>query len=339
MRYWIILIGGLLLVGCQKNDDVVPQGEKLSFVVPSHFPEPVYDFSINQVSQEGVELGRKLFYDKRLSSDGTVSCGSCHAQVHGFADHGTSLSEGVEGKLGMRNAPGIFNLAWYPNFMWDGGINHLEVMPLAPFTDSSEMNMKLPDIIDFLRNDSEYEAMFSKVFGEGEIDTQKMLYALAQFQGMIVSDGSKYDKYLLGELSLEADEMSGLNLFESNCASCHAGVLQTDFSYRNNGLGLEYSDSGRHRITLDESDRGKFRVPSLRNAGLTNPYMHDGRFFTLEQVLEHYASGIQPHPNLDPSLQGGINLTESEQADIISFIHTLSDYELISNLEFSEPNE
>ncbi len=335
----MILIGGLFLIGCQNNDDTAPQGDELSFVVPNHFPEPVYDFSVNELSQEGFELGRKLFYDKRLSSDGNVSCGSCHAQVHGFADHGKALSEGVEGKLGKRNAPGIFNLAWHPNFMWDGAINHIEVMPLAPFTDSSEMDMELPAIIDFLNADSEYNPMFEKAFGAGEVDTQKLLYALAQFQGMLISSQSKYDKYLAGELSLDVDEMNGLTLFESNCASCHSGVLQTDFSYRNNGLDLEYEDSGRHRVSLLEDDKGKFRVPSLRNAGLTHPYMHDGRFFTLQQVLEHYTSGIQPHPNLDPSLQGGIELTESEQADIISFIHTLSDYEFISNLEFSEPNE
>jgi len=336
IRQTLALLGLLLLISCQKEVSE-PQSVFTVFEVPDHFPEPKYDFSANPISEQGFELGRKLFYDPRLSVDGTVSCGSCHAQVHAFADHGLALSEGVDGKLGRRNAPGIYNLAWIPEFMWDGGIHHIELISLAPLTDSVEMAHTMEDLLSYLNSETEYPPEFEAVFGSAEITSYELLLALTQFQGSIVSDGSKYDKFLRGELQLSADETQGMELFNSNCSSCHSGVLQTDFSYRNNGLDLVSDDKGRGRITLRESDIGKFRVPSLRNVRLTNPYMHDGRFPTLKAVLDHYDSGIQPHPNLDPQLQQGIELTEYEKERIIDFLKTLSDFDLLSDRRFSEP--
>jgi len=336
IKQTLALLGLLILISCKKEVSE-PQSDFTVFEVPDYFPQPKYNFSGNPITEKGFELGRKLFYDPRLSVDGTVSCGSCHAQVHAFADHGLALSAGVDGKLGRRNAPGIFNLAWIPEFMWDGGIHHVELISLAPLTDSVEMAHNMEDLLTYLNNATEYPSEFEAVFGSAEITSYELFLALTQFQASIVSDGSKYDKYLRGELQLSADETQGMDLFNSNCSSCHSGVLQTDFSYRNNGLDLISNDPGRGRITLLESDIGKFRVPSLRNVRLTNPYMHDGRFPTLKAVLDHYDSGIQPHPNLDSELQEGIELTEYEKERIIDFLKTLSDFELLSDQKFAEP--
>lgn len=316
-----------------------PQATTMKLEVPSHFPDPVYDFSENPITQEGFELGRKLFYDERLSRGQQVSCGSCHAQVHAFADHGVPLSLGVDGKQGMRNAPGIYNLAWTSEFMWDGGITHIELMPIAPLTDTAEMDMPLQDLLVYLSENTEYPDDFSRVFGTPEITSKRLLQALTQFQGSIVSDNSRYDDFLRGEYTMNESQERGMAVFEAKCASCHSGVLQTDFTYRNNGLDSEFDDYGRGRITLRPEDYGKFRVPSLRNVALTNPYMHDGRFMTLEQVLDHYSEGITNSPTLDPSLQGGIPLSEDEKSDLLEFLYTLSDFELLGDERFAEPLE
>lgn len=337
MRITLALFLVALFVSCQNDEQEPPTTEFSVFEVPAHFPDLVYDFEGNPITKEGFELGRKLFYDKRLSRGSQVSCGSCHAQVHAFADHGLPLSFGVDGKEGKRNATGIYNLAWTGEFMWDGGINHIELMPIAPIMDSVEMDISLADLLDYLKTETEYPEEFEAAFGDQEISTKRLMAALTQFQGAIVSDGSRYDHYLDGTYAPTEEQMRGMALFEANCASCHSGVLQTDFTYRNNGLDSEFSDLGRGRVTQNSDDHGKFRVPSLRNVALTNPYMHDGRFFTLEQVLDHYAEGIKQSNTLDASLATGIPLTENEKDDIIEFLYTLSDFELLGDLRFSEP--
>lgn len=337
MRITFALLLVTLFVSCQEDEQEPPTTEFSVFEVPAHFPDLVYDFEGNPITEEGFELGRKLFYDNRLSRGSQVSCGSCHAQVHAFADHSVPLSFGVDGKQGKRNAPGIYNLAWTEAFMWDGGINHIEVMPIAPITDSVEMDISLADLLEHLQAETEYPEDFEAAFGSPEITTTNLLNALAQFQGSIVSDGSRYDQYVKGQYIPTEEQMQGMELFEANCSGCHAGVLQTDFSYRNNGLDSDFADLGRGKITQNPDDHGKFRVPSLRNVALTNPYMHDGRFFTLEQVLDHYNDGIVESTTLDPSLENGISLTEDEKADIIEFLYTLSDFELLGDLRFSEP--
>jgi cytochrome c peroxidase len=312
-----------------------PQTSFRGFEVPPHFPEPIYDFEGNPPSQKVFELGRKLFFDARLSRGAQVSCGSCHAQVHAFADHGTSVSAGVDGLLGTRNSPPLSNLAWYPSFMWDGGVNHIEVMPLAPITNPEEMDFEIDELISYLQNETEYPELFGEAFGEEVIDTRNMLLAITQFQGLLVSARSKYDQYILGELTLSAEELAGMNLFEEKCSSCHSGVLQSDFSFRNNGIDSVFADEGRMRITNDPLDKGKFKVPSLRNVALTNPYMHDGRFSSLIRVLDHYSDGVISSPTLDPILEGGIPLTEDEKVELIAFLNTLSDFEFISNHNFA----
>lgn len=332
----LLLLCCLLFFGCKKEKEP-EEVAVFEFRSPAHFPPVIYNFRNNPLTARGFALGRKLFYDPRLSLDGTVSCGSCHAQVHAFADHGMAKSTGINGLTGTRNAPALANLAWYPTFMWDGGINHLEIMPLAPLTDSLEMGETLPRLIEKLQEDREYPALFSKVFGAEKITDQQLFYALAQFTGMMVSADAKYDRYVNGAAAFTETEEAGLVLFRSHCNSCHTAPLFTDFSFRNNGLDTVFKDPGRSRITGQESDKGKFRVPSLRNVTLTYPYMHDGRFYTLGQVLDHYTTGIRHSATMDPSLQKGIALTPEEKQQLLAFLSTLTDYTYLSDKRFSTP--
>ena len=313
--------------------------EFAGFERPEHFPFPVYQFGKNKLTKEGFELGRKLFYDPILSASGTISCGSCHFQEAGFSDPGKAFSTGINEKQGMRNAPALSNLAWFPAFMADGGIGHIEVMPIAPITDSLEMGAPLKDVLAKLNEDAPYKALFKKTFDVDSISSQKLLYALTQFMSMMISAESKFDKHLLGEDVFTKSENRGYNLFKQNCASCHSGVLTTDFSYKNNGLDMHSEDLGRARITQEEADRGKFKVPSLRNVELSFPYMHDGRFITLEEVIDHYSSGIQPTPNLAEELKKPILITESDKQDLLNFLYTLTDYNYITNRKFALEGE
>lgn len=326
----------LLLFACKKEVPTDPV-EQLKFIVPSHFPEPIYNFANNPVSEEVFELGRHLFYDIRLSADYSVSCATCHKQSAAFSDVGMPLSQGVGGAFGDRNSPGLFNLAWHPAFMWDGGVNHIEISSFAAITHPAELNMDFAVLLNRLRGIAEYQLMFERAFGSPGIDDQRFFYAMTQFTGLMISASSKYDDVLQGKASFSTQEQSGKILFDAHCASCHAGVLQTDFSYRNNGLDAVFSDEGRKIITNNPDDLGKFRVPSLRNVALTAPYMHDGRFSNLNQVLNHYVQGIQNSETLDPSLASGIGLNESERMAIIAFLHTLSDTKFTQDQRFSNP--
>lgn len=333
-----LLLAGilLLLISCKPTDKPSDLTGFKGFVRPDHFPTPVYAFDKNQLTQEGFELGRKLFYDPILSRDSSISCASCHNQSAGFSDPGKAFSTGVNGKSGKRNSPALANLAWYPSFMADGGINHIEVMPIAPITDSLEMNESLANLLEKLNSDENYQKLFNKAFGISEITDQKLLYALAQFMGMMISADSKYDNYLKGETKFTDSELRGYKLFQQNCASCHSGPLLTNFSFKNNGLDLNAEDPGRERVTLNAQDHGKFRVPNLRNVELTYPYMHDGRFATLSEVIDHYTDGIQPTASLADELQTPIVLTKSEKEDLLKFLTTLTDYNYITNPMFAQ---
>lgn len=327
-RLIYILAGVFMMLSCRK--DVIENITPFEFRAPDYFPALQYGFTNNEVTEERFELGKRLFFDGLLSSDNTISCESCHAQVHAFTDHNVALSSGVEGRLGKRNSPSIANLAWSPSFMWDGGVNHIEIFSLAPITDSTEMNETMQNVIDKLNADPTYVQQFKGAYGVDAIDDQAMFRALTIYMMMIVSDQSKYDKWIRGETQLTAQESTGKMLFEQKCSSCHSGALQTDYSFRNNGLDSEFTDLGRGRITQNESDYGKFKVPSLRNVMLTYPYMHDGRFFNIRNVLDHYDEGIQQSSTLDPQLANGIPMTEEEKDAIIAFLETLTDYKLLS---------
>lgn len=219
--------------------------------------------------------------------------------------------------------------------MWDGGVNHIEVMPLAPLTNPAEMGENLANIVRKLNNHAEYPTLFKNVFKRDSMDDQQMLWALAQYMSGLISANAKYDQYINGTATLTTDEQEGLILFRQHCASCHSEPLFTDYSFQNNGIDKVFADSGRYRITRNDEDMGKFKVPTLRNVALSGPYMHDGRFKTLDEVLAHYADGVQHSATLSPLLQKngqpGLNLSNSEQQKIISFLHTLTDEEFISN--------
>lgn len=323
-------------VSCKKETELTPVDD-WGFKKPAYFPEPVYKFQNNEQTRLRFELGRDLFYDPILSLDNTISCASCHSQTHGFADHNGAFSTGVGGTLGTRNSPSISNLAWYPSFMWDGGVNHIEIFSASPITNPLEMHETIANVLVKLNGNAKYKQKFKAAYDVDEITDQKMLKALAQYMAMVVSANSKYDQYRKGEVALTADEMSGLNLFNAKCASCHTEPLFTDFSFRNNGLDEMFADLGRGAITQNPADNGKFKVPSLRNVELTYPYMHDGRFFTMEKVLDHYISGVKQSGTLDASLTTGIPMTTLEKQQIIKFLRTLTDYELLADPLLSEP--
>ncbi|MDW8289020.1 MAG: cytochrome-c peroxidase, partial [Flammeovirgaceae bacterium] len=284
------------LYACQQEEEV---GVAVKFYVPSNFPKPVYDFSKNPITTEGFKLGKALFHDPILSRDGTISCSFCHIQSAAFTQHGHALSHGIDDKLTLRNSLPIMNLAWKKEFFWDGGVFHLDLFAVAPIEAPNEMDESLPNVLEKLRKHPKYPSMFERAFGTKEINTERFLKALSQFQLMCISGNSKYDKYVRKEngVTLTSVELEGLSIFKQKCASCHAGELFTDFSYRNNGLPVRNrEDTGRERITLNENDRYKFMVPSLRNVAMTYPYMHDGRFTSLFQVLDHYSDGIVDSP-------------------------------------------
>ena len=333
------LLSLFVLFSCSKNSD---PGIDTTFQldIPAHFPKPYYNFEQNNLTYEGFELGRRLFYDRMLSVDSSISCGTCHAQVHAFADHNVPVSTGVFGRMGKRNATATFNLIFAPYFNWDGGINHIEMQPTAPLIEHTEMDISMAEVLRRLRNHPEYPKLFKRVFGTSDISARDFLYALTQFQGAILSTNSKYDKYLQGKTQLTAAESEGLRLFNLHCATCHSGALQTDYKFRSNGLEWNGHEEGRYHITLDSADFLKFRTPSLRNVALTRPYMHDGRFNTLEAVLNHYSDlGLvkEAPSHTDSILKNGIRLTESEKEKIIAFLHTLTDFSLLSNSMYSEP--
>ncbi|WP_128547973.1 cytochrome-c peroxidase [Larkinella soli] len=312
---------------------------------PANFPDPVYNFSKNTLTQEGVALGKALFYDGLLSRDGTISCAFCHQPSAAFAHTDHPVSHGIGDRIGTRNVPGIQNVAWGSAFFWDGGINDLDLLPISPIQNPVEMGDSLKNVLNKVRNNGQYRALFKAAYGTEEVTTERFLKALSQFMLTMVSGTSKYDKYARqeGGTQLTESEQRGLTLFRQNCASCHQGELFTDGSFRNNGLAMRLVNSsdydlGRYLITLNLDDYNKFRVPSLRNVERTPPYMHDGRFQTLEQVLNHYVNGVTDSPQLDPLLKksgsAGLPLTRQQQQDLIAFLRTLTDYEFLSDRRF-----
>lgn len=330
---------GLMLFIYACPPDKTKKDNSIAFEVPAGWPEPVYKFENNKLTLSGYELGRKLFFDPRLSRTNTVSCGSCHQPFAAFAHIEHNVSHGVDNKLGKRNTPALFNLNWHSSFFWDGGVNHIEVQPLNPMTNPVEMDQSLEALIPKLEADGEYPKMFKAAFGSTEINSQRVFKSLAQYMGMLVSSNSKYDKYMRKEagVTLTAAESAGLNIVRKKCASCHKEPLFSDFSFRNNGLPPKYGsgDSGRATITRLGEDLGKFKVPSLRNLKYTAPYMHDGRFNELYEVLEHYTSQKYPSDNLDPAVKS-IYLTPQQKEQVLAFLETLNDEEFVKDPRFRD---
>jgi len=334
---FIFLLAGV--VACKK--EVIEALQFAGFQQPSHFPAPAYHFETNAITADGFKLGRKLFYDPILSANNTISCGSCHIQTAAFTQHGHRLSHGIFDRLGVRNSPPIMNLAWSSSFMWDGGIFDLDLQPVAPITSHVEMDDSMGNVLNKLRHHATYPTLFKQAFGTTEINSTRFLKALSQFMLMCVSSNAKYDSVKRKQASFTPEEEQGYDIFKQQCNSCHAEPLFTDHSFRNNGLAISVvNDQGRYNITLNPNDRYKFKVPSLRNLAHTPPYMHDGRLFTLDAVLDHYAGQVQQTPNLDPFFlqhaQPGIPLTADERIKLLLFLNTLNDRSFLTNPLLSE---
>jgi cytochrome c peroxidase len=319
----------------------------------------------NPLTEEAVRLGRRLFYDKRLSGDNTVSCSTCHVQRLAFTD-GKARAVGVSGKPLDFNSMSLANLLWgTQHFFWDGRAATLEEQALVPIQGADEMAQDLDELIEELKADDTYPDLFRSAYGK--ISAENIARALASFERTLVSADSRYDQYLRGELKLSAEEELGRKLFMAhpdvkvslrgaNCIDCHSQFLTSGFStgfdgFSNNGLDTEEMlKPGLQSVTKQLADRGKFKAPTLRNIALTAPYMHDGRFATLEQVLDHYNEGIRYSDTLSPlimeadnqqqdavSSRISLNLNEEEKHAIIAFLHTLTDRRFIAEEKFSDP--
>jgi cytochrome c peroxidase len=303
------------------------------WTLPAHFPAARYDFSQNPTTEAGFALGRKLFYDPILSVDSSISCGSCHQQSLAFAD-GVAFSRGFQQRLGARNSPALQNLAWYTSFNYDGGINHLDLQPIAPLTDPREHADDLLNIFEKLRQHPDYPAMFEAAFGSRNIQDRSLLLAMSQFTSRLISANSKYDQVQLQQAHYNEQERLGYGLFKTHCASCHQEPLFTNFSFKRNGHGSSTQDAGRALVTGDAADESRFRVPSLRNIALTAPYMHDGSLETLEAVLAHYE---QACATAEAPLGTGIPLSTAEKLNLIAFLHTLTDWSFVTDPRFAAP--
>lgn len=289
----------------------------------------------NPLTRQGIDLGRKLFFDPILSEGNTQACASCHQPARAFSDT-LFRSRGVKGLPGSRNASSLINVGWQPDFFWDGRAATLELQALEPVPNPLEMNLPWDEAVRKLSAHPEYPALFAAAFGEadGGITREKTAKALAQFQRTLVSMNSRYDRFLRGEAELTPQESSGLALFnqeKTGCSNCHSGILFTDFKFHNNGLTSEIDNTGRGAVTGNADEDGMFRTPSLRNAILTLPLMHDGRFSSLEEVMEHYSSGGYPSRTVNPLVPGRTEfpLSEGEIQDVIAFLKTLTDSSVI----------
>ncbi|WP_333876174.1 cytochrome-c peroxidase [Flavobacterium sp.] len=312
----------------------------LYFEVPKGWPKPVYDFKKNPLTEEGFQLGRHLFYDPILSKDSTISCASCHTQATGFTHVDHDLSHGIEGRIGKRNASALINLAWNSHFHWDGGVTNLEVQPLNPITHPAEMDEKLENVLTKLQRSPKYRQLFAKAFGDDKVTSQRLLKALAQFTVMLQSSNAKYDQVMRGETVFTEQEQHGYDLFKKHCAACHQEPLFTSSRFEYNGLPVDETlqDSGRIKISVQEADYLRFKVPTLRNIQFTKPYMHDGRFKTVNEVIKHY-NGLKNDPKLPKSLAQPMHLSDKDRVDVEVFLNTLTDKTFLFNPRFQFPRE
>lgn len=321
----LLIVATTLLSACGADELVT---------VPKSFPQLKVPAD-NALTRERVDLGRRLFFDTKLSRTQEVACASCHEQKHAFADP-RRVSEGVEGKQGTRNAPPLFNLAWNKSFFWDGGAPTLEHQVIGPITNPLEMDMRMEDVVSRLAADASYVRQFEAAY-EQKPSPEGVTKAIASFMRTMVSGESRYDRFKEGDKSaLSEPEKRGMDLFFSEraeCFHCHVGFNLTNNGFHNNGTRPDDPDFGRERITEKESDRGKFKVPSLRNVAVTAPYMHDGSIETLEAVVEHYAKGGEGHPNTDPTIHP-LELTAQEKADLVAFLRSLTDEAFLEDPRF-----
>jgi len=308
----------ICFVGCQVESTY-------NLTIPNHFP-PIQTLADNPLSSEKIALGNRLFHDPNLSLDSTISCASCHKKEFAFADH-EPISPGIHGRLSERNTPSLYNVAYVKNINKDGGVQKLDIQALVPIEDEHEMGISILELSKRLQDDPSYPVLFQKAYNRIP-DAYTIPRALASYVRTLLSGNSKYDQYLKGDSNaLSFEEQQGLALFTSEklqCATCHSGIHLTNGAFENNGLYETYKDLGRGGITLHKADYGKFRVPSLRNIELTAPYMHDGSISTIEQVLEHYATGGASNEFKSPLIKG-FTITTQEKERLIAFLHTLTE--------------
>ncbi len=335
----------LFIVGCKKSQSPDEQVAGLTpyvLQIPNGLP-PMDIPASNPMTEEGVALGKQLFFDPILSGDNTMSCASCHKQSFSFSDSSVQFSTGIDKLIGTRNAMPLVNLGYQKQFFWDGGAADLESQVIGPIQNVVEMHEDLNNVLAELNAHPTYPALFKRVFGGDKIGTAMIMKAIAQFERTLISGNSKYDQVKAGTASFTPQELRGLSWYtdmkKGDCAHCHViGSTFSDFEYRNTGLDSIPVDIGRGRITLNPTDDGKFKTPSLRNIALTGPYMHDGRFKTLEECIQHYNIGFKYTANLDPNLdnikKGRLNPADVQ--DIIAFLNTLTDTEFITNPKFKK---
>jgi len=318
-----------VLVGCTDSVQPAPEVQR---VAPLGFAQMAHPDD-NLPTAERIELGRTLFFDSELSRDRTISCASCHRPEYAFSDP-MRVSAGVEGRIGTRNSPSLVNVGYQPYFMREGGVPTLEMQALVPIQEHAEFDMNILEVADRLKASPEYQQMSLAAYGRVP-DPYVITRALAAFQRTLVSANARFDLYMrFNDPSLlSIQERRGMSLFFNDavgCADCHSMPYFTTHDFANNGLYEQYDDAGRYRLTLDERDRGVFKIPSLRNIAVTGPYMHDGSMYSLEQVVKHYNNGGVDHANKDPRIRP-LGLTEQQQADLVAFLYSLTDEEFVNS--------
>jgi cytochrome c peroxidase len=333
MRKLIYLLF-LIFVGMVSFNTIEPL-----FMIPKGWQKPTYDFTKNKLTQDKIIIGRALFYDNILSIDSTTSCASCHLSYTAFAHTDHALSHGIHNKIGIRNAPALFNLAWSKKLMWDGAINHLDAQALAPIHNKDEMDETINHVVEKLNASVLYKKLFYVAYNDSMITGEKTLKCIAQFLLTIQSYHSKYDSVINHQSFFTNQEKNGYHVFQKNCASCHAEPLFTNNEFATNGLKMDttLNDFGRIKITHNLNDSLVFKIPSLRNIEFTYPYMHDGRFKKLSEVLNHYTSSVQPYKNLPGQLKKSIVLSSNEKVDLIAFLLTLTDRHFLYNGAYQFP--
>ena len=344
--WFLILTTGLTwCISCSGDTPsliLTPSDSPISYELPrpwgfGQMPIP----SENPMTVEGVNLGEQLFFDPILSADSSMSCGSCHFPERGFTDN-LPVSKGIHGKFGVRSSMSLVNIGYMDTgLFWDGRVQLLEDQALLPVADSSELAHQWSQVEWDLRKNPTYQQAFSNAFGirdTAALTRDLVVKAIAQYERSLVSSGnSRYDRFRAGLLELTPDEAIGYDLFfdispavkDAECGNCHNAPLFTTNEFVNNGVQTaktlaDFKDSGQGAISGNRYDNGKFRIPTLRNITLTAPYMHDGRFETLEEVIDHYNEGGQPSPNVH-SLVRPLGLTKKEKAQLLAFLHTLTD--------------
>lgn len=322
-----------LLLSCGRDDIIEPEmynNPELSLNIPPGFPALNHSVNANKPTKYGVELGEKLFNEKRFSANNTLSCATCHNKSNAFADNNVQ-AVGIYGRVGLRNTPPIQNLAFMQFYNWDGNILQLEKQPLVPIITHEEMSSSILEVIGKINGEQAYQELSRKAFGDENITPDRIYKSIAQYEYTLISVDSKYDKVKRNEVETFTErEERGYRVFQQKCQSCHSTELFTDQSFRNIGFPLNpgTEEAGRARVTGLPADYMRFRVPSLRNVEYTAPYGSFGQFPTLISVLDYFDNGVVDADNLDPVLKENGNripLTEQEKQDLISFMKTLSD--------------